>query len=68
VLLIEQLERQALADRQALLSRGVTEELPTAYSEQRRFDAWLEAEPEKVQPLAGVELDEQELRMALGVA
>ena len=68
VLLIEQLERQALADRQALLVRGVTEDLPSAFSEQQRFDAWLQAEAEAVTPPTGLEVNEQELRMALGVA
>ena len=62
------MERQALADRQALISRGVGEDLPTSFSEQQRFDEWLEAESQERAPLTGTDLAEMELRMALGVA
>jgi hypothetical protein len=68
VLLIEQLERQALADRQALLSRGITDDLPTAFSEQQRFDAWLTAEPEARDAMAPADVAKLEELIALGVA
>lgn len=68
MLLVEQLERQALADRQALLVRGVTDDLPSVFSEHERFDAWLNAEPEQRQAMSPADLIKLEELTALGVA
>ena len=68
MVLVEQIERRTLADRQALLSRGVTENLPTLGAEQDAFDAWLCEEPKPRAELSPAELEQLELRIALGVA
>jgi hypothetical protein len=69
VLRIEQLERRVLADRQALLSRGVVEGLPEFDEEQAAFDAWLESEPnEERAALSPADLAKLEELTALGVA
>lgn len=65
---VEQLERQVLADRQALLSRGVAENLPSIDSEQARFDEWLEAEPQQRPEMTPADLERFEELTALGVA
>ena len=69
VLLVDQLERQVLADRQVaatLLAAGASGvELPDVADKRRLFDAALVEEPRPVTPID----DEQwELRRALGVA
>jgi hypothetical protein len=65
------MERRVLADRQALLSRGIVDGLPDVDVEQAKFDAWLESEPDGAAP-AGAMTPEQvaqhEERIALGVA
>lgn len=66
VLLLDKWERQALADRQALITRGVTDDLPSLAGAQAKLDAALEAEPQA--PGAGLSVEEYELRVALGVA
>lgn len=68
VIRLEQLERQVLADRQALITRGVSEGLPTLDSEQERFDAWLVAEPAERPVMTDADVEQLELRVALGVA
>lgn len=68
MLVVEQLQRQALADRQALLSRGITEDLPTTLSAQQHFDDWLLAEREPAEPLTPEQLERREELLALGVA
>jgi hypothetical protein len=68
VLLVEQLERLALADRQALLVRGVTEDLPSVLSAQRRFDEWLTAKPEPIEAMTPEQIARREELMAMGVA
>jgi hypothetical protein len=65
VLLLDKWERQALADRQALLTRGLTEGLPSLGAAQEAFDAALCAEPKR---LEAVDSEQMELRRALGVA
>lgn len=65
VLLLDEWQAQAMADRQALIARGVAEGLPTMGSTRDRFDEALEAEP--VAPGAGLTTEEYELREALGV-
>lgn len=70
LLLIEQLERRVLADRQALIARGVSEQLPEFQVEQAALDARLVAEP-TVTPAEHFSVEQieklEELR-ALGVA
>jgi len=65
VLLLDQWERQTLADRQGLLANGVRKELPTLAEAQRRLYEALVAEP-KV--LESVDSEQMELRRAMGVA
>lgn len=67
MLIVEQLERQTLADRQALLARGVAEDLPTVLSAQQHFDEWLAGEQED-EPLTPEQVARREELMALGVA
>jgi hypothetical protein len=62
---LDRWERQALADRQGLIARGVSEELPTLAEVQTRLDDALAAEP-KV--LESVDSEQMELRRAMGVA
>lgn len=62
------MERRVLADRQGLIARGVSENLPTLGLEQAAFDVALEAEPERLAPLSLAESEQMELRRALGVA
>ena len=68
MLLVEQLERRVLADRQALLARGVVEGLPSPGAEQANFDAWLQAEPEAVAELTPADIEKRDELRALGVA
>lgn len=68
MLRVEQLERRVLADRQALLSRGVTEGLPTLEREQEAFDDWLLGEPPTVAAMTPEQLERHEELVALGVA
>jgi hypothetical protein len=65
VLLLDQWERQTLADRQALLSQGIGDDLPTLVQAQTRLDEALAAEPKR---LEAVDSEQMELRRALGVA
>jgi hypothetical protein len=65
VLLLDQWERQTLADRQALLSQGIGDDLPTLVQAQVRLDEALAAEPKR---LEAVDSEQMELRRALGVA
>jgi hypothetical protein len=65
VLLLDKWERQALADRQGLISRGVSEDLPTLAEAQESLDEALTAEPKR---LEAVDSEQMELRRALGVA
>jgi hypothetical protein len=65
VLLLENWQRQAIADRQALVSRGVSEQLPTFALAQVRLDEVLEAEPVAAKH---IDAEQMELRIALGVA
>jgi hypothetical protein len=65
VVLLEQHERQTLADRQALIARGITEGLPTIRAEQERIDKTLAAEP---RPGKQADPELMEFRRALGVA
>jgi hypothetical protein len=67
VLVVEQVQRQAMADRQALLARGVTEDLPTVLSAQQHFDDWLTAEEEPAELLTPEQVARREELMALGV-
>jgi hypothetical protein len=66
VLLLDKWERQALADRQALIARGVDEGLPTLAETQQRLNEALTAEPKPV--VVAVDDEQMELRRALGVA
>ena len=68
VLRVEQLERRVLADRQALLSRGVVDGLPEFDEEQAAFDEWLVSEPEERAALSPADLAKLEELTALGVA
>lgn len=68
MLVVGQLERQALADRQALLARGVVEDLPTIFSAQQHFDDWLVAEQQPAQAMTPEQVARREELMALGVA
>jgi hypothetical protein len=68
VIRVEQLERRVLADRQALLSRGVVEGLPEFDSEQEAFDAWLVSEPADRTEMSPADLARFEELAALGVA
>lgn len=66
VLVVEQFERQLLADRTGLVARGVTDEdLPTMRAAQAKLDDLLAAEP---QPVQSVDSEQYRLRQALGVA
>jgi hypothetical protein len=65
VLLLDQWERQTLADRQGLLASGVREELPTLFEAQQRLHEALVAEPKR---LESVDNEQMELRQAMGVA
>jgi hypothetical protein len=65
VLLLDKWERQALADRQGLISRGFGEDLPTLAEAQESLDEALTAEPKR---LEAVDSEQMELRRALGVA
>ena len=65
VLILDQLERQMLADRQALIASGVRDDLPNLPQVQESLDARLHAEPE---PMAPVDYERLELLQALGVA
>ena len=66
VLLLENWQRQAIADRQALIALGVREGLPTFGEVRRRLDEALLAEPDA--PESEVDSEQMELRRALGVA
>jgi hypothetical protein len=68
VLLVEQLERRVLADRQALVARGVSEDLPTPGVEQARFDEFLTSEQRRPEAMTEAEIARNEELTALGVA
>lgn len=60
-------ERQALADRQALIASGRVDDLrrlPTVDDQLEQFDAFLVAEPERTH----LSTEQWEERVALGVA
>jgi len=68
VLLLETWERQALADRQALITRGIDEGLPTLAETRQRLNEALTAEPKAPAVVSGPDDEQMELRRALGVA
>ena len=68
MLLVEQLERRVLADRQALIARGIGENLPTRGVEQANLDSWLVEEPKPLERLSPAELEKLDELRALGVA
>jgi hypothetical protein len=68
VLLIERMERRVLADRQALLSRGITDGLPSVDEEQAAFDAYLISEAQTAEQMTPTQLALHEELVALGVA
>jgi len=68
VVVVEQLERQALADRQALIGRGLVEELPTVFTAQQHFDEWLVSEQKSAQAMTPEQLARHEELVAMGVA
>jgi hypothetical protein len=68
VVLLEERERQTLADRQALIARGVVEDLPSFRAEQQRIDEALAAEPKPADAGKQISPEQMELRRALGVA
>jgi hypothetical protein len=69
VLLLDELERQVLADRHVaavLMAAGAKDvTLPSLQEQRQLFDAALSAEPT---PLTAVDSEQMELRRALGVA
>jgi hypothetical protein len=66
VVLLEERQREWLADRAGLVARGHGEsDLPPFREVQERFDARLSAEPE---PVKQVDAEVLEFRRALGVA
>jgi hypothetical protein len=64
-MILEQLERQVLADRQGLIARGVGKDLPFFPTERDALMERLAAEPVTV---TQVDSEEQQLRRALKVA
>jgi hypothetical protein len=64
---MEQRERQVLADRQGLIARGATEDLPNFATVQLEFDEWLIAEPQPAPQLSSADIEKQEELRALGV-
>lgn len=66
VWLLELWQRQAMVDRQALLARGIVEDLPTFGTAQTQFDGALNAD---AVPSAhsSLSVEQLELRQALGV-
>ncbi len=68
VVLLDERERQVLADRQGLIARGTTEGLPSFRAEVQRIDEALAAEPQAVDPAKQISPEQMELRRALGVA
>jgi hypothetical protein len=68
LLQVEQIERRVLADRQALIARGLSENLPTFGVEQAAFNEWLVSEPERLEPMTVEQVEKSELLRSLGVA
>jgi hypothetical protein len=72
VLLLDQLERQVLADRHVaavLMTAGAEGvELPTLYERRAAFDVALVADPVAPAVVSEVDSEQMELRRALGVA
>ena len=72
MLIVEQVERQWLADRTGLVTAGYlsgNEFTPQTWAEQlNEFDAWLVRTPEPVVPLTERERKNEAFRRALGVA
>lgn len=66
MLLLENWQRQAMVDRQAMLLRGVAENVPTFGTAQAKLDELLSSPPQPaVEQTLSVE--QYELRQALGV-
>ncbi len=68
MVLLDERERQVLADRQGLIARGATEGFPSFRAEVQRIDEALAAEPRAVDPSKQISPEQMELRRALGVA
>lgn len=71
VLLLEQLERQVLVDRQVAAAHNTSGRfepvpLPSWHEHRQRFDEALEADP-AVSPVSSLSVEQRELREALGV-
>ena len=72
LLLVEQLERQVIADRQIVATYNASghfedRPLPNFYEVRQQFDAALVEEPSLI-PVSVADLEQMELRQALGVA
>ncbi len=72
MILLDNLERQVLADRQVaavfIAARAEGVNMPSFHEERVKFDAALVADPQDRLPTSQVDVEQTELRRALGVA